>query len=123
MTRWNRDPYLMRVLRAFGNASALAEFVGLTKQGVSAWTKVPKQHIRAISEKTGIHPYRIRPDIYVEGLWDMGLNTAEIAEKMKFDEPEICHLLAEVLEKRRNRVHDVTYPTLSAVREPPVEGN
>ena len=123
MTRWNRDPYLMRVLRAFGNASALAEFIGISHQRVSAWKKIPQPHIRAISDKTGIHPYRIRPDIYVEAFWDMGKNTAEIAKEMAMEEPEVCHVLAEVLEQRRNRVHDVTYPTLSAVREPPVEGN
>ena len=113
----------MRVLRAFGNASALAEFVGVSKQGVSAWKRVPTNHVRAISEKTGIHPYRIRPDIYVEGFWNMGKNTLEIADEMKLEEPEVCHILAGVLEKRRNKTHDLTYPTLSAVREPPVEGD
>jgi hypothetical protein len=113
----------MKVLLAFGNASALADFVGLTKQGVSAWKKVPRTYIRAISERTGISPYRIRPDIYVEAFWDMGKNTAEIAREMAIAEPEICHILAEVLEQRRNRVHDLTYPTLSSVRKPPLESD
>lgn len=123
MTRWDRDPYLMRVIRAFGTAANLAEFLGVTKQGVAAWKQVPICHVRAISEKTGIHPYRIRPDLYIEGFWNMGKNTAEMAKEMGLDEFEICHLLARVLERRRNRVYDCAYPSLPAVSEPPVEGN
>lgn len=121
--RHDRDPCLLEVIKRYGNAKRLALALNVSNQAVSAWKMVPVKHIRQISKESGIHPYRIRPDLYIEGFWNMGKNTAEMAKEMGLEEPEICHLLAGVLERRRNRINDYTYPSLPAVSEPPVEGN
>jgi hypothetical protein len=111
----------MEVIRRYGNATRLAESLGLTVQSVSGWKMIPAKWIKPISQRTGIHPYRIRPDLYVEGFWNLGLNTAEIAAKMKLSEPVVDRYLHMVLARRRAGQNDNACTALPTVSEPPVE--
>lgn len=60
----DRSKILNDVFRACGNASTLAEWLGVSKQAVSNWDKVPLRHLKFISEQTGISRRKLRPDLY-----------------------------------------------------------
>lgn len=62
--RYDRDPAIMAVLFKYGNAVKLATHLGITRQAVSRWTKIPMKHLSAISEFTGIPRQELRPDVY-----------------------------------------------------------
>lgn len=111
----------MEVIRRYGTAARLASALGVTNQAVSSWKMVPAKWIRQISLQTGMHPYRIRPDLYVEGYWNMGMNTAEIATQMKLSEPAVDRYLHMVLARRRAGGNDNSCTAIPPVSEPPLE--
>ncbi len=121
--RLDRDASLMEVIRRFGTAKQLAEKLGISNRAVSAWKMIPAKHVKYISVTTGMHPYRIRPDLYIEGFWNMQMNTADIAKEMKISEGEVCRYLAGVIFRRRSGSNDNSVSALPTVREPPVESD
>ena len=60
------DPIILDVYRAYGTATNLAKVLGVTRQAVHQWNKVPLKYVRQISSFTGISPAVLRPDIYAE---------------------------------------------------------
>jgi hypothetical protein len=60
------DPIILDVYRSYGSASKLARELGITRQCVSQWRKIPLKHVREIARVTGIPPAVLRPDIYAE---------------------------------------------------------
>ena len=60
------DPIILDVYRAYGTAANLAKVLGVTRQAVHQWHKVPLKYVRRISSFTGIPPAVLRPDIYAE---------------------------------------------------------
>lgn len=62
--RYDRDPAIMAVLFKYGNAVKLAAHLGISRQAVSRWTKIPMRHLAAISEITGMQPHELRPDVF-----------------------------------------------------------
>lgn len=46
--------------------SQLAEALGVTRQAVSSWSRVPAKHCRKVEELTGVSCNRLRPDIFGE---------------------------------------------------------
>jgi len=54
----------MDVILAVGGLSELSRRLGVTRQAVSNWNKVPFKYIRSISEMTGIPREKLRPDLY-----------------------------------------------------------
>ena len=121
--RLDRDPALMEVIRRFGTAKRLAEMLGITNRAVSVWKRIPVRHVRAIAALSGLHPYRIRPDLYIEGYWNMLMNTADIAAKMKISEAEVCQHLSGIIARRRAGSNDNSVSALPTVSEPPVESD
>jgi hypothetical protein len=119
--RLNRDPSLLEVIRRFGTARRLAETLGITDRAVSSWKRIPVRHVRIISEKIGMHPYRIRPDLYVEGFWNMQMNTADIALEMKISEAQVYQHLNDIMVRRRTSSYDYACAALPTVSEPPLE--
>ena len=120
--RLDRDPCLMAVIRRYGTAARLALALGLSRQAVASWDMVPAKWVKQIADHTGMHPYRIRPDLYVEGFWNMGMDTAEIASKMRLSEPEVDRYLHMVLARRRAGQNDNACASLPPVSEPPMAG-
>tara|TARA_R110000868_G_scaffold49026_4_gene158420 strand:- start:216 stop:407 length:192 start_codon:yes stop_codon:yes gene_type:complete len=60
-----RRPHsLVDVFAATGSMSELARQLGLTRQAVGLWDKVPLKHLRAVSKMTGIPRQQLRPDLY-----------------------------------------------------------
>ena len=122
--RLDRDASLMEVIRRFGTAQQLADKLGITNRAVSNWKMVPVRHVKYISVTTGMHPYRIRPDLYIEGFWNLQMNTADIAKEMRMSEAEVCRYLAAVIARRRTSSNDNSAcASLPSVSEPPMEGD
>jgi len=53
-----------KVHKAGGGSTALAIQLGLTKQAVDKWKKIPPVHCLNVERITGISRYELRPDIY-----------------------------------------------------------
>lgn len=51
-------------IKLAGGRRALAQQLGLTKLAIREWKRVPIQHVRRVSEITGLPPHDIRPDIF-----------------------------------------------------------
>ena len=60
---------LNKAIGIAGNASKLAQMLGIKPMSVSRWKtryngNVPPNRVRAIYEKTGVTPHELRPDLY-----------------------------------------------------------
>jgi DNA-binding transcriptional regulator YdaS (Cro superfamily) len=62
--RHDRTPIFYEIFKIYGNASKLAKALGVSKQTVSAWKRVPIQHVLQIAQETQIPLEKIRPDVY-----------------------------------------------------------
>lgn len=51
-------------IKRAGGRRALAEQLGLVKSAIRHWERVPVQHVRRVSEITGLEPHDIRPDVF-----------------------------------------------------------
>lgn len=60
----DRTPVFYEIFNAYGNATKTAQALGITKQAVSAWDKVPMKHLKQIIAETGIPLERLRPDLF-----------------------------------------------------------
>lgn len=58
------DKALAKAIKAAGTATALASKLGLTKQAVCGWKRVPPGRVLAVERITGISRHDLRPDIY-----------------------------------------------------------
>lgn len=61
-----RDIPLQLAIEAAGGISALAERLGMKKQAVWQWRRVPPKRVLAVEAATGgvVSRHRLRPDIY-----------------------------------------------------------
>lgn len=55
---------LERAIKAVGGLEALAAPLGITKQAVSQWGKVPPLRVLAVERVSGISRHELRPDLY-----------------------------------------------------------
>ena len=65
--RHDREPILYDIFKAYGNALLTAKALGVSKQAIAAWKKVPIKHVNKIAKDTGIPREKMRYDIYGEG--------------------------------------------------------
>lgn len=68
MEGWNGQPVRMEmseIIRLGGGMPKLAKTLGLHRASLWYWTRVPPQHVKAVSVATGVPPHKLRPD-----LWD-----------------------------------------------------
>jgi DNA-binding transcriptional regulator YdaS (Cro superfamily) len=119
--RLDRDPPLYDVFRHFGSAKKVADFLGISTQAVSHWNRVPAKYVYALAGATSIHPYKLRPDLYIESFWMSGMDTALIAKAMSLEESEVYRILGAVLERRRTKPNVESDFTVPAVSQPVVE--
>lgn len=55
----------MALIRATpGLASRIAAALGISKQAVSQWTRVPAERVRDVETVSGIPAHRLRPDLH-----------------------------------------------------------
>jgi len=60
----NHKYILEELFRRVGSKSEVARLLGVTRQYVSAWDKVPLTHVAALSKASKIPKKILRPDIY-----------------------------------------------------------
>lgn len=58
------QPITIKAIECGGGATALSKKLGVTRQAVEQWDKVPARHCLAVEEVTGISRHELRPDIY-----------------------------------------------------------
>lgn len=54
---------IAHVIRMAGGTTALARACGVNKATPYSWSRVPPQHVPAVSAVTGIPPHDLRPDL------------------------------------------------------------
>ncbi len=59
-----RSKVVVDVFKAYGGAGALAAILGISRQAVWQWQKIPLKYVRQIAKKTKISRTLLRPDIY-----------------------------------------------------------
>ena len=59
-----RKRIVEEVFRSVKSQAWLARELGLTRGTLQFWRHIPHQHVRKISELTGISMKRLRPDLY-----------------------------------------------------------
>jgi DNA-binding transcriptional regulator YdaS (Cro superfamily) len=59
-----KDIGLLAAIDAAGSPTALARLLGITKQAVFSWERVPYERARAVQDATGIPLHDLRPDIW-----------------------------------------------------------
>ena len=55
-----------RAIKAVGNRSRLAKAIGLTREAVRRWTRVPAERVVAVEKATGVPREKLRPDLYAK---------------------------------------------------------
>lgn len=60
----NRDPILDRAFSQRMAVTRIAERAGISTAAVSQWMRVPRRHVEAVAEVTGISPDKLRPDLF-----------------------------------------------------------
>jgi DNA-binding transcriptional regulator YdaS (Cro superfamily) len=58
-----RDATKLAIQRA-GGGSKLAEKLGLTRQAIYQWQRIPPERVQRVEEVTGIPRHQLRPDLY-----------------------------------------------------------
>jgi len=56
---------MREIISRGGGVKRLSDTIGRHHATLLGWTRVPPQHVRAVSAATGIPPHELRPD-----LWD-----------------------------------------------------
>jgi hypothetical protein len=59
-----RDPGIEKIRERPGRLTGIAHALGITRQAVAAWKRVPATRVLAVSFITGISPQELRPDLY-----------------------------------------------------------
>jgi DNA-binding transcriptional regulator YdaS (Cro superfamily) len=58
------DTPLQRAALAAGNLSSLAKKLGVSRQAIYQWRRVPAQHVLKIEALTKVPRHTLRPDLY-----------------------------------------------------------
>ena len=61
-----KDAILTDIRNAVGNGSSLARELGLTRQAIYQWWRVPAEYVLRVESISGVPRHRIRPDLYPE---------------------------------------------------------
>lgn len=58
--------YTAEAIKRAGGYAAMGRAIGISRQSVEDWARVPAKHCLAVEKLTGISRYLLRPDIYGE---------------------------------------------------------
>lgn len=61
------DDIITEIRARRGAVTAIAKKCGVSKAAVSKWGRVPKRHLEAVSELTGLPVAHLRPDLFLDG--------------------------------------------------------
>lgn len=57
-------PVLLYALEKAGGMSALANKIGISRQAISKWRRIPAERVLAVEVATGISRHDLREDVY-----------------------------------------------------------
>jgi DNA-binding transcriptional regulator YdaS (Cro superfamily) len=55
-----------KAIETAGGGATLARDLGITRQAVYQWDRVPPQHVLDVERITGVSRYKLRPDLFGE---------------------------------------------------------
>ena len=55
---------LAKAIKQAGSATQLAAALGITREAVSQWKRVPAERVIAVEQATGVSREELRPDLY-----------------------------------------------------------
>ncbi len=58
---------LDRAAKAVGGKASLADRLGIRRQSIHEWKRVPAERVLTVEHLTGIPRYELRPDLYPRG--------------------------------------------------------
>lgn len=53
-----------RAMWAMGSRAALARKLGISRQAMDQWEKIPARHVLALESMSGVSRYDMRPDVF-----------------------------------------------------------
>lgn len=65
---WQINAETRHAVEKSGGLSALSREIGITRQAIAQWDRVPAEQCIQVSKITGIPLHELRPDIYPEPL-------------------------------------------------------
>lgn len=54
----------IEAVREAGGGASLGRALGLTRQAIYQWAKVPPEHVLKVEQISGVSRQRLRPDLY-----------------------------------------------------------
>lgn len=78
------DPGLDKAIRAAGDITQLARWIGIPQPSVSSWSRIPAERVLAVEAATGIARAVLRPDLYAAGPHQLDDADAARAEEYAF---------------------------------------
>jgi len=58
------DPHILRAIERAGGGTVVAARLGLTRQAIYQWRRIPAQYVIALERLSGVSRRRLRPDLY-----------------------------------------------------------
>lgn len=65
MAAWNT--ITKRAIEACGGTYVVAEMLGVSRQAVEKWVRIPPRHVLRVEAESGVSRYELRPDIFGTG--------------------------------------------------------
>ena len=53
-----------RAIQTMGSRLAVADELGITRQAMHQWQKIPARHVLALESMSGVSRYEMRPDVF-----------------------------------------------------------
>lgn len=60
-----RDPQYVRAIAAAGDVGVVAIALGVTRDSIHRWTRIPAEYVLRLEQLTGIPGCELRPDMYL----------------------------------------------------------
>jgi DNA-binding transcriptional regulator YdaS (Cro superfamily) len=64
MSTRHDNPGIAEALKSAGSAAGLARALGVTRQAIHKWQRIPAERVRDVERVTGVPRETLRPDLY-----------------------------------------------------------
>ncbi len=67
MAKLNQPAILIHAAEQAGGMASLASKLGIKRQALYQWKRIPAERVIAVERATGVPRYELRPDLYPRG--------------------------------------------------------